>query len=161
MLTADGWGPLRVGMSLAEVTRALGPDSDPDAVGGPDPAQCDEFRPQRAPENMLVMIERGRLTRISLINASRIRTDRGIGLGDPAGAVRTAYPIGLIATPDRYQPAPAQTLVAWARGGEGATGQTVLSNPEARGIAYQIDPTQRVRIISAGGPSIQYAEGCA
>ncbi|WP_296820173.1 hypothetical protein [Brevundimonas sp.] len=32
-LTPEGWGPLRIGMTLAEVEAAMGPDSDPDAVG--------------------------------------------------------------------------------------------------------------------------------
>src|SRR5687767_4144879 len=48
VLTAEGFGPLRIGMSRAEVVKALGEDSDPEAVGGPDPESCDMFRPVRA-----------------------------------------------------------------------------------------------------------------
>ena len=90
-LTADGWGPLRIGMTRAEVVAALGEDANPDAVGGPDPASCDEFRPERAPEAMLVMIERDRLTRIALIRSSDVTTDRGYGVGDPGDGIATAY----------------------------------------------------------------------
>ena len=77
VLTAEGFGPLRIGMSRAEVVKALGEDSDPEAVGGPDPENCDMFRPLRAPDGMLVMIEEGRLTSISLIDDSKVETDRG------------------------------------------------------------------------------------
>ncbi|MDQ3483196.1 MAG: hypothetical protein M3448_07320, partial [Pseudomonadota bacterium] len=89
-LTAEGWGPLKIGMTLAEVTAALGPDSDPEAVGGLDPESCDQFRPARAPEGMLVMVEDGRLTSISLIRQAKVKTDRGLGLGIPAAEVRAA-----------------------------------------------------------------------
>jgi hypothetical protein len=81
VLTAEGFGPLRIGMSRAEVVKALGEDSDPEGVGGPDPESCDMFRPLRAPEGMLVMIEEGRLTSISLIEGSKVATDRGLRLG--------------------------------------------------------------------------------
>src|SRR3970040_816280 len=32
LLTPDGWGPLRIGMSRAEVVAAAGEDANPDAV---------------------------------------------------------------------------------------------------------------------------------
>jgi hypothetical protein len=56
LITPDGWGPLRIGMSGAEVVAAAGEDANPDAVGGPDPERCDEFRPARAPAGILVMV---------------------------------------------------------------------------------------------------------
>ena len=70
-LTAQGYGPLRIGMTRAEVEAALGPDSDPEAVGGPDPESCDQFRPERAPEGVLVMVEDGVLARISVFEPLR------------------------------------------------------------------------------------------
>ena len=69
VLTAEGLGALKIGMTLAEVTAAVGPDSNPGAVGGADPQACDEFHPERAPDGVIVMIEQGVLTRISLIRA--------------------------------------------------------------------------------------------
>ena len=41
VLTSQGFGPLRIGMTRAEVETALGADSSPGSVGGPDPAACD------------------------------------------------------------------------------------------------------------------------
>lgn len=156
VLTAQGWGPLRIGMNLAEITAALGPDAEPDAVGGPDPEACDQFRPARAPQGVLVMVEAGRLTRVSLINQARIKTDRGLGLGDSAAAVRAAYGKDLVAMPHKYSDAPAEYLTAWAIGRPAMD----VTDPKARGIRYEIGDKGEVAMIHAGGESIQYVEGC-
>jgi len=158
-LTAEGWGPLRIGMTLAEVTAALGPDSDPEAVGGPDPESCDQFRPARAPEGMLVMIEEGVLTSITLIDQARVKTDRGLGVGVAADAVRAAYgPAAIQAEPHKYEEAPAEYLTIWSKGG-GPVDQA--PDPASLGIKYEVNSTGKVNSISAGGPSILYVEGCA
>jgi hypothetical protein len=157
-LTAEGWGPLRIGMTLAEVTAALGPDSDPDAVGGPEPESCDQFRPKRAPEGMLVMIEEGRLTRITVTDQAEVKTDRGLGPGIPAAAVRAAYGSALQAAPHEYEDAPAEYLTIWSKGG-GPADRVPPAN--SRGIRYEVGSTGTVAMIHAGGPSITYVEGCA
>lgn len=155
-LTAQGWGPLRIGMSLTEINAALGPDAEPDAVGEPDPEACDQFRPARAPEGLLVIVEEGRLTRVSLINQAAIETDRGIKPGDGAAAVRAAYGKNLVVSPHKYVDAPGEYLTAWAVG-RPAQG---VGDPGARGIRYEIGEDGKVAMIHAGGPSIQYVEGC-
>ncbi|MBD2104287.1 hypothetical protein [Leptolyngbya sp. FACHB-261] len=150
-LTADGWGPLRVGMTREEVVAALGEDANPDAVGGPDPEQCDEFRPSRAPVGMLVMIEQGRLTRISLINGSPIKTEAGFGVADSASAIKAAYAGKAVVTPHKYVPPPAEYITIWS---------TAPTEPNARGIVYEVGSDARATHVRAGGPSIQYVEGC-
>lgn len=150
-LTAQGWGPLRIGMTRDEVAAAAGADANPGAVGGPDPEACDEFRPSRAPEGMIVMVEDGRLTRISLGAGSRVRTDRGIGVGDRVEAVRAAYGADVESSPHAYWPAPAAYLVVWT---------TPPPGPDARGVLYEVDAEGRVAHVRAGGPSIEHPEGC-
>jgi hypothetical protein len=157
-LTADGWGPLKIGMTLAEITQAMGPDSNPEAVGGPDPESCDQFRPERAPEGMLVMVENKRLTRISLIRDSTVKTGQGLGLGATPAQVRAAYGPALRSGPHKYVESPAEYLVAWTNAG-GPIDGTVP--PDSRGINYEVDGTGKVNAIHAGGPSILYVEGCA
>ena len=156
-LTAEGWGPLRIGMTRAEVVAALGEDANPGAVGGPDPASCDEFRPERAPDAMLVMIERDRLTRISLIRPSEVTTDRGYGVGDPGDGITAAYGAGARREPHKYEPAPAGYITVWSRGG----GAGYVEDPDARGLVFEVGQDGAVKAIRAGGPSIQYVEGCA
>ena len=157
-VTAEGWGPLRIGMTLAEITAALGPDADPGSVGGADPAACDQFRPQRAPEGMLLMIEEGRLSRISLIRNSTLKTDRGFGLGDSAAAIKAAYGASATASPHKYESAPSEYVAVWSGAAPDPSGPTPDT---ARGIVYEIGGDGKVQAVHAGGPSIQYVEGCS
>ena len=157
LVSADGWGPLRVGMTVAEVTAAVGADSQPNAVGGADPASCDEFHPARAPEGLRVMMVDGRLARITLARAATLKTDRGFGLGDAASAIKASYGGAVIAQPHKYQSAPAEDLFAWREGASTA----YVTDPAARGIRCEIGSDGKVMAIHAGGPAIQYVEGCA
>lgn len=156
-LTAEGWGPLRIGMTRAEVEAALGPDANPEAVGGPDPEACDEFRPEQAPEGLLVMIENGVLTRISAVRDSELNTNQGYGIGDPADGIKAAYGDDARVEPHKYVAAPAEYITVWAT--EEADGY--VQNPEARGVVYEIGEEGTVTAIRGGGPSIQYVEGCS
>lgn len=157
-LTSAGWGPLTVGMTLPQITAALGSDAEPDLVGGAEPDSCDQFRPARAPRDIMVMTERNRLSRVSLIRPGLLVTDRGFGVGASASAVSTAYGSAAISTPHKYQPAPAAYITVWSAG---APAGDAPAGPAARGIVYEIDTKGRVAAIHAGGPAIQYVEGCA
>ena len=152
-LTAQGFGSLRIGMTLAQVEAAMGPDADPDAVGGPDPASCDMFRPNRAPEGLLVMVQDGVLTSVWVSRNASLETDRALNVGDPASEVRRVYGATVMAEPHKYQAAPAEYLTVWSTADH--------AGPAARGIKYEIGQDGRVQSIAAGGPSIQYVEGCA
>lgn len=152
-LTAQGFGPLRIGMTRAEVEAALGPDSDPEAVGGPDPASCDMFRPERAPEGLLVMVENGVLTSVWLSRNTAVETDRALNIGDTAAEVKRVYGPAAEIIPHKYVDAPAEYITVWAT--------TDHEGAAARGLTYEIGPDGRVESIAGGGPSIQYVEGCA
>lgn len=157
-LTAQGWGPLRIGMTRAEVVTALGEDANPGAVGGPDPESCDQFRPERAPENLLVMVEQGVLTRISALEGSDLKTDRGFGVGDGAADIKAAYGDTAQVTPHKYSEPPAEYITIWS---DGPSAQPYRQDSDARGIVYEIGADGNVSMIHVGGPSIQYVEGCA
>lgn len=156
VLTAQGFGPLRIGMTRAEVEAALGPDSNPGAIGGPDPASCDIFHPARAPQGMMVMVEDGVLTSIWLRSGSTLKTDRGFGVGDAATAIKAAYGPLAYVSPHKYAAAPAEYITTWSVGGTAG----YVQDPTARGIAYHIGTEGRAEQVAAGGPSIQYVEGC-
>jgi hypothetical protein len=153
VLTAQGFGPLRIGMTTAEIEAALGPDSDPGAVGGGDPASCDMFRPDRAPEGLLVMTNDGRLASVWLTRNATVPTDRGFRIGDEAAAVKAAYGASAVVTPHKYQGAPAEYVTVWATGDR--------TGPNARGIKYEIGEDGKVSSIAGGGPSIENVEGCS
>lgn len=152
-LTAQGFGPLRIGMTRAEVEAALGADSNPNAVGGPDPEACDLFHPARAPEGLLVMLENGRLTSVWLRNNTAIETDRALNVGDSAAEVKRVYGSAATVTPHKYQDAPAEYVTVWSSADH--------TSPAARGVKYEIGGDGKVTGIAGGGPSIEYVEGCA
>jgi hypothetical protein len=151
VLTAEGLGDLRIGMTREEVVAVAGPDANPEAVGGPIPSECDEFRPSEAPDGTLVMVENGRLTRISLINDSEVETEEGFAVGDPASEIEAAYGERAIVTPHKYVAAPARYITVWTTGDGG---------PDSRGILYEVGADGLVTHVRGGGPSIQYVEGC-
>ena len=152
-LTSNGFGPLRIGMTTAEVVAALGPDANPEAVGGPDPASCDMFRPERAPEGLLVMVQDGVLTSVWLSRNMTIETDRALNVGDPAAEVKRVYGAAAEVMAHKYQEAPAEYITVWSTADH--------QSPAARGLKYEIGMDGRVQTIAAGGPSITYVEGCA
>lgn len=157
ILTAEGLGAARIGMSKADLVAAWGDRANPNAVGGAEPEVCDQFHPARAPQGVNVMIQDGKLTRITLMRDARIKTNRGFGLGDTAMAVKQAYGGSIFAQPHKYQGSPAEDLFAWARGGS----TSYVTDPSARGVRYEIGSDGKVMAIHAGDPSIQLVEGCS
>ncbi len=151
LITPDGWGPLRIGMTREQVVQAAGEDAQPNAVGGPDPQACDEFRPSNAPDGVLVMIENGVLTRISVSRNRDIATPEGIRIGDPTSAVLARYGARAQVQPHKYVEPPAKYLTVW---------DSAATGTERRGIRYEISREDEVVHIRAGGPSIEYVEGC-
>jgi hypothetical protein len=151
LLTPDGWGPLRIGMSKAEVVLAAGGDSNPAAVGGPDPERCDEFHPSKAPAGILVMVESGVLTRISVSRNSEIRTPEGLRVGASAARVLEVYGPRARVDPHKYWPDPAKYITAW---------REAPPETDRRGIRFEVDSAGAVVHMRAGTRSIEYVEGC-
>jgi len=158
-LTAEGWGPLRIGMTRAEIEAALGPDDSPNAAGGAEPESCDQFHPARAPEGMLAMVTDGRLSRISLVRGATVQTSEGLGLGAAAAAVTQAYGNRARTEPHKYEDAPAQYITVWTQ--PRPAGEAYVEDQNARGVRYEIGGDGAVNAIHAGGPSIQWVEGCS
>jgi len=144
--------------SKEEVIAAVGDNSVPGGVGGPDEDACTEFHPARAPEGLFVMIEEGKLSRITLTELSKLKTADGFGLGEDPAAIKTFYGARAAATPHKYQDKPAEYVTVWKGA---ARSEPYVQDPAARGFVYEVDGTGKVGAIHAGGPSIQYVEGCA
>ena len=145
-LTSAGLGALRIGMSQADLVAAVG--GSPDLSG--EPEGCEEFHPARAPAGVLVMIEDGKLTRISL-DEGVVRTDAGLGLGVTAAQVKATYGAQAKSSGHEYLDAPAEYITVWTKGSGG---------PGSLGIVYEVGADGKVFAIHAGSPSIQYVEGC-
>jgi len=154
VLSAEGYGAVRIGMTVAEASAALGQTLAPEGVVDEDSASCHTVYAQGQPQDqrLTFMVEQGRITRISDYgDASSMSpaadTAAGIGVGSTDAQVRAAYP-NAIETPAKYNDPPAHDLTIWAI-------------PDQNGIRFEVNERGQVVALHAGGPSIQYVEGCA
>lgn len=156
-LTPQGYGPLKIGMSQAKVDAAVGPP--PANAAEAEPSECRQYHPPRAPEGLLVMMEKGVLTRLSAIKGSTVKTEDGVGVGYDAEQLKATYGATARVTPHKYQDAPAADVTTWP--GKGHLLGSYVTDPAARGLVFEIGQDGKVAFIHAGGPSIQYVEGCS
>ena len=145
-ITADGWGELKIGMPEKEAIRRLAMKPVNMLPDDEDSSSCKEFQPAGQPA-MVVMTIDGRVARVSLYEKSPLKTDRGFTIGDREADIRKAYGPALKVEPHAYDGPQAHYLTFWTK-------------PGKRGVRYETDAKGRVNTIHAGGPQIEYIEGC-
>lgn len=146
-LTPTGWGPVRIGMTRDQVSKALKVELQGDAFDNE--GSCIELFPASEQlKGTYFMFLDGRLSRISVIETAKIATPRGIHVGSTADEVRAAYGETLRAEPHHYVDLPAEYLTYWLK-------------PNVRGVRFETDAQRKVETIHAGNDSIQLIEGCA
>lgn len=144
-LTPSGWGPVRIGMSRAQVSKALNVELVGDSS---DDFSCQELiGADDALPGLYFMFENGKLTRITATEFSTVATPRGLHFGSTEEEVRKAYGEGLKIEPHHYLDAPARYLTFWIK-------------PERSGVRFETDIHGKVESIDVGTSSIQYVEGC-
>ncbi|MEW9856167.1 hypothetical protein [Novosphingobium sp. M1R2S20] len=99
------------------------------------------------PRRLYAITDGSVVTRITLMDGSTIKTQRGIGVGASEDAVIKAYP-DAVSKPHEYVAAPAKYL-DWR------------PNGAASGLRFEIDADGKVNLIHAGRePYLTYTEGC-
>jgi hypothetical protein len=148
-LTVEGYGDMRVGMTLAEAREASGLPLNNTPLDEETPGACVENQYHTTDGDQLwLMFEGDKLVRISASSeAPHTRTDQNVGVGSTDAEVRTAYQ-NVIEQGAHYNPPPAHNLIVW----------TV---PEQSGLLFEVNEAGVVTAVHAGGPQIQYMEGCA
>jgi len=144
-LTPDGLGAVRIGMTRAEVEAAIGNALEGEPVD--EGMTCVEMVPAGPEQGLWFMFEDSKLTRISIGEPSKVKTELGIGVGTSADAVRSAYGPALLAEPHHYGELPAEYLTFW-------------TEPDKRGLRFETDARRKVQTIHAGNSAIEYVEGC-
>lgn len=157
VLTPLGYGPLKIGMTQAEVDAAVGPP--PANAAEAEPSECRYYHPPRAPAGMLVMVENGILTRLTATKDATVKTEDGVGVGYDGDQLKARYGAAATVTPHKYQGAPSAYVTLWP--GKPQLQGAYVTDPTARGLVYEIGQDGKVAFIHAGGPSIQNVEGCS
>lgn len=145
-LTAEGWGLIKVGSREPDAMKTgvligTAPPHDEDWIA------CHELKVTGQPD-LYVMVEEEELTRLTITGASKLLTDKGLGLGATADQVKAAYGRAIKVAPHKYEAAPAGYLTAWDAKTE-------------RGVRYETNDKGLVSAIHVGAGSIELVEGCS
>jgi hypothetical protein len=145
-VTATGYGPLRIGMTVANAATAL--KSPIPTTVGLDTA-CAYVRIANAPAGMRIMVVRGLVARIE-VDSSEVPTGLGVRVGDPEARVREMYGPRLTTQPHKY-----------LANGHYLTVAPVPPTDSNFRLIFETNG-QRVTTYRAGRlPEVQWLEGCA
>lgn len=97
VVTPIGIGPVRAGMTLAELREAL----DTVYFRDPDSARCAYPRISGLPDGIWVMVEQGVVGRVD-VQKGDVATAEGIRIGDTKAKVQSAYGSRMRAVPHKY-----------------------------------------------------------
>lgn len=140
-----GIGQLSAGMTLDEANAATG-----NALIIPATLeQCDWVRVKDAPKGLLLMVERGKITRVEIGDSSTIATANGAKVGDTEAQIELLYPGNVEVQPHKY-----------------TDGHYLVVTPvdpaeKDYRIVFETDGRKVLRYRSGLVPSVQYVEGCA
>jgi hypothetical protein len=148
-LTVEGYGDMRIGMTIEEARQVSGLAMDNPALEEDVPGACNEQQYATTDGDQLwLMFEGDRLTRVTASSeAPRTRTAQNVGVGSTDAEVRTAYQ-NVIEEGAHYNEPPAHNLLIWTA-------------PDQSGLLFEVNEQGVVTAVHAGGPSIRYMEGCA
>lgn len=145
-VTSTGYGPLRIGMTVAAAAQALG--SPAPSTVGLDTA-CAYVHFGGAPPGMRIMVTGGTVARIE-VDSSSVPTGRGVRVGDPEYRVHELYGSRVSVEPHKYLPNGHYLVVSPVP----PTDSNFL-------LIFETDGT-RVTSYRAGRlPEVKWVEGCA
>jgi hypothetical protein len=148
-LALNGIGPIRVGMTVNEASRAAGVR----LVKSYEPLNeefCAYFKPQGEPKGMSFMVTKGRIVRVDISN-ERITTIKGAQIGDTEEQIFSLYP-GQIRVIKNPLGGPGQNLTFVPR-------DAADSNYR---LIFQTGNDRRVKYFRSGQlPQVEYIEGCS
>jgi hypothetical protein len=141
-ITESGWGPIRAGMSVADVRVALGGQL-PEPVN----RECDHLRPPMAPAGLLIMTVGDQVARVEMSDTT-VATAAGVRVGDSEARAKALYPGRVQTTPHKY--VDGHYLVV--RRGAGAD--------SGYRLVFETDGRRVTRYRGGRMPEVEWVEGC-
>lgn len=143
-VNSGGLGPVRVGMTPAELKSAFG-----DSLVIPAKlAECDYVRPKNNPKGVAFMIENGKLSRVEVRSSSSIKTVEGAGNGNTEAEIKSLYPGQVTVQPHKYTDG--HYLVVKPNG-----------SPANERIVFETDGSKVLHFRSGRTPAVEYVESCS
>ena len=146
-VTIAGLGPIQVGMTLAEASKAAEIAFVP--VGDSASVSCRYFQPHEGPEGIGFMVVNGQIIRIDIWPGSVITTLSGAGIDSTEAEIEALYPGQIEISSHKY-----------------TGGQYLTFIPEDAGaklyrLVFETDAEGRVTQFRAGQfPAVTWVEGC-
>jgi hypothetical protein len=142
-VTPSGIGPIRVGMSAADLQR-VGGDITLPANG----AECAYVRPPTAPAGVVVMLARGQVARVD-VDSAGVQSDAGVAVGDSTSRVSQAYAGRVTVTPHKY-----------LQSGQYLTVRSPSPQDSTLRIVFEADSGHIKRFRSGRVPEVEWVERC-
>ena len=143
VVTPDGIGAIRVGMTVEEMRGAVG-----DIPGANLTADCSYVRPSGTPPGVSVMLAGGRVARVD-IDSAGVTSDAGVAVGDSAAKVAGAYGARVTATPHKYVP-----------GAEYLTVRSASPADSSRRMVFETENGRVTRFRAGRVPEVEWVERC-
>ena len=142
-VTPTGIGPVRAGMTLAELRGAL----DSVRFSDPDSARCAYPKFAGLPEGVWVMVEQGVVGRVD-VQKGDVATAEGIRIGDDSAKVRSTYGARMSVVPHKYTDGRYLEIAT-----PGDTLHLIVFETNAQGIV--------LRYRAGKLPQVRYVESCS
>lgn len=143
VVTPDGIGPIRVGMTVDDLRRTVG-----DIPGADHAADCSYVRPASAPPGVSVMLARGQVARVD-VDSAGVRSDAGVAVGDSAARVADAYAPRMTAMPHKY-----------VAGGQYLTVRSSSPVDSLRRMVFETENGRVTRFRIGRVPEVEWVERC-
>ena len=152
----DGIGPIKVGMTVDEATKAVGKPITPEANSPSD--LCNFAKVQGGPAGLAFMLERAKTTdpwhvaRVDVTRSSRIASFTGVRIGDTEADVEKSWNVP---TGGRVEKTPHK----YVEGGHDITFDE--DGPTGNLMLFETDGTKVTQFRSGQQEPVGYVEGCA
>lgn len=143
-ITTAGYGPAKIGMTVAEASAALGLKLV--SEGPVDEPSCHYMRPEPAVEGLWFMISDDHVVRVE-VTTPGITTRSGLGVGDSEARVKELLPSAEV-TPHKYVAPDGNYLTVWRADRKAAVRFETLQGKVTSFYAGRV-------------PEVEYVEGCS
>ena len=142
-ITPNSFGPLRVGMTVAQAASAMGGGfAAPRGYDG----GCGYATLTKAPAGLAVMLQGGKIARFEVRNGG-IKTAEGAGIGDSEARIKSLYGSSVATTPHKY-----------VQGGHYLT--VTPSAGSSNRIVFETDGSKVTEFRSGKTPEVEQVERC-